>query len=238
MASQFLSDLFEPPFKIIEDSAVMQEVIKVIKEANQLVVLVSPYNDYHINLRHPLEAAAERVRIVAICREDQKGKEGNHLEWLSNLGAEVYLVERLHAKIYYNESSAIITSMNLSESSANNSKEIGIKIKDVGKINEIRRYVNDGLIQHAQKIEAKPAAFARPPLRKEATQAPVRGFCIRGGEEIPYNPNEPLCPKHKRTWNKFKNTEFPERHCHLCGKEQESVSFAKPLCKPCWQAVN
>ena len=262
MVSKFLNELglTEQSFKIIEDSGVMQEVITMIKESREILVLVSPYNSYHINLKHPIEAVAQKVKIIAVCREDQQGKEGSHLEWLSNeIGADVYLVERLHAKIYCNESTAIITSMNLSESSANNSKEIGVRIKDATKIGEIHRYVEEGLIKHSTQITARPKSpaapqQAQPPIsipeptrgtakpsstpapKAKPPKIPTRGLCIRGGEEIPYNPELPLCPKHLRSWNRYHNRDYVEEYCHRCGKERKT-SFAKPLCTSCYQAA-
>ena len=241
MVSRLLDELVG--FKIIEDTEVMQEVITIIKEAREHIVLVSPYNSYHINLKHPIEAAAQKVAITAVCREDQKGKEDPHLKWLSNeIGADVYLVERLHAKIYYNESTAIITSMNLSESSANNSKEIGIRIKDGTKIREIRRYVNEGLIKHGTQVAARPKSPAAPQQAQRPTSARAprksieSGSCIRCKAEIPLNPDAPHCAKCERSWKRYANPDYPEKHCHRCGKERKT-SFAKPLCPSCQRAT-
>ena len=229
MVGKLLDRLIEDPFKIIEDSAVMQEVITIIKEAKEEIVLVSPYNDYHINLENPLKAAAKEVSIVAVCREEQKGKEDTHLKWLSGLPADVHLVKRLHAKIYCNESTAMITSMNLLEGSANNSKEIGIRIKDPARVAQIRRYVDEELISHGRQIAARPKTLAKRPPTAEGTKTPDRGFCIRCGEGIPYNPERPLCLKDFRAWNRYKNRNFEEKRCHRCGEESKT-SLAEPLC--------
>lgn len=229
-------------FKIIEDSAVMQEVITIIKEAREEIVLVSPYNDYHINLKNPLKAAAGDVHVIAICREDQKSKEDTHLKWLRELPADVYLVERLHAKIYCNESTALITSMNLSESSANNSREIGIRIKDAERIAEIRRYVDEGLIRHGKPFAAKPKPSTVRSSKAKPSRAPMPGHCIRCGEEIPYRPSKPMCFKHYTSWKRYHNPEYPQKYCHHCGEERKTasgkpISFNQPLCGCCYQKM-
>ena len=218
----------EPPVQILEINQVWNEVIKVIEDAKDNLVLVSPYNDYSIPLTEALEKAAEDVHIVAVCREEQKEKEEKHFKWLRHLGADVHLVSRLHAKIYYNESTAIVTSMNLLKSSATDSKEIGFKINDAKMHGQIREYVHEKLIAHSKPI-APPRPTSTPAPKAKPPKNPARGLCIRGGEEIPYNPERPLCLKHFRSWNNRKDPDYAEKHCHRCGKERKT-SFAKPLC--------
>lgn len=216
-------------------------VLEVIEDASDELVLVSPYNDYSIPLREALEKAAEAgVPIVAVCREEQKKKEETHLEWLRRLGADVHLVSRLHAKIYYNESTAIVTSMNLLKSSATDSKEIGFIVNDSSIRDQIRQYVQKNLVAHSKRLSpardtSKPKTPAARPPKAEPKQTPLPGWCIRCREEIPYDRKEPLCPKCFRNWNRFKDPDYVEKHCHRCGKEWKT-SFAKPLCTSCYKA--
>jgi len=63
------------------------------------------------------------------------------MEELGFKGATVYAVDKLHAKIYMNESTVIVTSMNLLESSSKNSKELAIRIDDENGKKEIRSYI-------------------------------------------------------------------------------------------------
>ena len=190
--------------EIIYDEKVLPAIIDVIDSAREYLVLVSPYNDYSINLRDALERAAKRkVRITAVCRKDREQDERSHLEWLkSNLSATVHLVERLHAKIYFNESVGIVTSMNLLQSSATSSKEIGFSIDDATALHQIEDYVLERLVAHSKPTatprntnKPKPPAARLP--KAEPKQTPARGLCIRcGKEEIPYNADAPmLCQK-------------------------------------------
>ena len=229
-----------PSNEIIFDEKVLQSILNVINDAEKSLILVSPYNKYPLHLRDALNRAANRkVQIIAVCREGQGKDERSHWEWLAGIGAEVHVVERLHAKIYCNESTAIMTSMNLHESSAINSKEIGFIIRSDEQRHQISEYVTTRLIQHskpfnsspkqaslqqAQRPTSTPAPKAKPP------KTPARGLCIRGGEEIPYNPERPLCLKCFRSWNNHQDPDYVEKYCHHCGKKRKT-SFAKPLCK-------
>lgn len=232
----------EPSVRIIEINQVWNTVLKVIEDARDELVLVSPYNEYSVPLTEALAKAAKTgVPIVAVCREEQKGKEDTHFKWLSRIGADVHLVSRLHAKIYYNESTAVVTSMNLLKSSATDSKEIGFVINDSSMRDQIREYVEKNLIAHSKQLSparevAKPKTPAVRLPKAEPKQASTRGWCIRCREEIPYNPDAPLCRKCFRSWKRDEDRDYPENYCHRRGEEWKT-SFAKPLCLPCYRAV-
>ncbi|MBA7526868.1 hypothetical protein ES705_19039 [subsurface metagenome] len=61
-------------------------------------------------------------------------------------GCKIYIIPKLHSKIYCNESKAIITSMNLYLASILNNKEIGIlltKNTELAEFNKIISYAID-----------------------------------------------------------------------------------------------
>ena len=77
----------------------------------------------------------------------------------------------------------------------------------------------------------------QPRRRKGAqttAQTPVKGFCIRCGNSIAANAARPYCNRCFTIWNKFKNPEFEEKHCHICGKEHK-VTMEKPVCLKCYR---
>ncbi|AWH84272.1 hypothetical protein HYN59_03700 [Flavobacterium album] len=56
------------------------------------------------------------------------------------------------------------------------------------------------------------------------------GFCIRTGQSIPFNPNQPMSRDAWRTWNQFGNWDFPERFCHKTGKPSNGkTSMRNPV---------
>ncbi len=196
--------------EFIYDEQIESAIIDVISGAEEYLVLVSPYNAYSPDLSDAVKRASEKeVRIIAVCRKDMRKKESTHLNWLkSDLGARVHLVERLHAKIYLNESAGIVTSMNLIEGSAKRSKEIGFRINDEAMLRSIKEYVLERL---------------------------VRGFCIRCREEIPYNSKNPLCPKCLYDPDRLSDPNLERDYCHHCGEERANISFTKPLCRSCYR---
>lgn len=62
------------------------------------------------------------------------------------------------------------------------------------------------------------------------------GFCIRCGESLSdaeVASGKTMCRKDYVAWAKFKNPNFVEKYCAVCGKKSKT-SFAKPECKTCF----
>ena len=176
----------QPP-ELLFDEQVFPSVVEVIEKAEKGLVLVSPYNDYSVPLRHAVEMAARRVRVVAVCRKEQQSQEKKHFDWLTKLGAEVILVERLHSKIYANESQAILTSMNLVQGSAVNSREIALRVTSEEIRKQVIDYINERLISASSPLEASPQASKRKTRSARTPKAASQGHCIRCGRGVAFN---------------------------------------------------
>ena len=244
------------------DEEARDQVFELIRVAKTSLHLVSPYNKHPQQLKERLNEAIERgVQVTMLFRDEKDQREG--VAYLERLGAKVLPVEWLHSKIYMNESTALASSMNLLDSSFNNSSEFCIRI-DKANVNNGRLYSQ--LAEYVDRIELRarrqnpsastdksdPARPAAPrPARARAfakSAAPRRsapkvkaasatGHCIRCGVGIPLNAEKPLCVKDFRSWNRHHNPDFEENYCHRCG-EQHDTSMAEPLCHRCSQVVS
>lgn len=68
--------------------------------------------------------------------------------------------------------------------------------------------------------------------RTREPEIPTNGFCIRCKVELPTNLKQPYCERHWKIWSEFRNKEYQERHCHLCGNEHKTT-LLNPLCEAC-----
>lgn len=67
------------------------------------------------------------------------------------------------------------------------------------------------------------------PTREEFEQ-PSTGFCIRTGDQIPFNPKRPLSDKAYKSWAQFKNPDYPEKYCHKTGRQSNGkTSVSNPI---------
>ena len=79
------------------------------------------------------------------------------------------------------------------------------------------------------KKTAATAGTAKP-------AATLMGYCIRTGEEIPFNRDEPMSPKAFKSWVRFEDEDYPEKYCHFSGEPSDGLTcMAKPILKKNWK---
>jgi hypothetical protein len=86
-----------------------------------------------------------------------------------------------------------------------------------------------------KKLERYGSAFLRE-IANYSKQDLINdsGSCIRCGEKIRYNPDEPFCIDCYNSWVRFGNPKYKEKYCHKCGK-QIDTSKEKPVCYQCFK---
>ena len=255
--------------KFLDTQGVSAELSQTIKNANQRLVIVSPYLQVSHHIQQLL--ADTSVPVSLVCRQEQL-KESDR--WIENLpSVKVYFHKDLHAKCYLNEEQAILTSMNLYQFSQENNLEMGLLVsrrdqemplyEDIRK--EADRFIRiSKVILEIAKPQPAPASKAHPapkpasskpaptsgipfayssgitrPVPQPAPSKPAptsgipkTGFCIRCKTTVPADPGKPYCTSCYRSWNRYKNDEYEEKYCHICGNENSST-MAKPLCLSC-----
>lgn len=65
---------------------------------------------------------------------------------------------------------------------------------------------------------------------------PENGVCIRDAEPIGFDLSKPYCGKCFRSWNRYKNREYEELACHMCGRVGAST-MERPICRDCYLNV-
>ena len=73
-----------------------------------------------------------------------------------------------------------------------------------------------------------------PLHRRSRTSVPGNGFCIRCRADKAADAAKPYCKRCYRSWNRYKNKNFKEKHCHLCGREYKAT-LAEPACRTCFK---
>lgn len=77
--------------------------------------------------------------------------------------------------------------------------------------------------------------FSKQPAAKSYTAKAivteaVLGFCIRTGEQIPFNIQKPYSDKAYKSWAQYKNPNYKEKFCHKTGQPSNgNTSMAKPI---------
>jgi phosphatidylserine/phosphatidylglycerophosphate/cardiolipin synthase-like enzyme len=240
--------------KFSTTNGVSAAIDELVKNARKRLFLISPYLQISKNLRSLIKEADRQplIDIKVICRKDSNWSPDD-ISFLQDLeNAKLKSIEGLHAKIYLNESTAIITSMNLYLHSQQNNKEVGL-IFDAEQdkemydqiFQEVTRLIEDAdKIQYKVTIEKEQPITAKPEITKEKPSVklpPISdkniGYCIRCRTQMPLNPSKPLCSKCFSIWAKYSDNTYSEKYCHVCGKESKQ-SVAKPVCLSCYKKLN
>ncbi len=233
--------------KFINTGKAVSEIEELIKNAEDKLILVSPYLKLSKDFKELLSYRNNRDKITTIVF----GKQAMNPEEMKFLQSLRFVIlkynEDLHAKCYLNDDKMIITSLNLYEFSMANNKEMGVLI-------DKNDYADQKLFEDAMKevdyINDRSVRFdfgnskSNTPLQSSAitTKNKIesanrqKGFCIRTGIEIPFDIDKPMSYDAFKSWSKYKDSEYAEKFCHFSGEPSEGdTSVSRPILKRNWK---
>ncbi|MES2790560.1 MAG: phospholipase D-like domain-containing protein [Planctomycetota bacterium] len=113
--------------RFLTTSATNYYLEELIKNADKILVLISPYIKVNDRMRELIEDKnREQIAIRVVYGKKHQPEE---IGWLKNLSfAKVRYCKNLHAKCYLSEKQCIITSLNLYDFSQINNNEMGVLI--------------------------------------------------------------------------------------------------------------
>ena len=115
--------------KFLNTTGINYHLEELIKHAGDRLILISPYLKLTERLRELLEDK-NRLKIDIRVIYGKNDLQPEEMTWLKTLEfVRLSFCKNLHAKCYLNESSVIVTSMNLYEFSQINNNEMGILIR-------------------------------------------------------------------------------------------------------------
>ena len=233
--------------KFLNTSGVTHQLEEIIKGSQGgRLLLISPYLKFSRKIKELLEDQARLKTDIRIVygKTELRSEE---TEWLADNDVRTSFREHLHAKCYMNDSHALVTSMNLYEFSQVNNDEMGIlaSAEDNPELYQAIKHDADRILRMSQNVRlnvtqidddepVQAAGETRPSGAGGKAALPDPGFCLRCASEIPFDPGHPYCKSDYRSWTRFKNEEYEEKHCHACGKEH-GTSMAKPVCLSCYR---
>lgn len=236
--------------------ATQYHIENIIKDAKKQLVLITPYLKLSKTLFERLkDVDRQSVQIILIYGKDElKPEEREKLGELDNLS--LFYFDNLHAKCYFNEEYMVITSMNMYDSSDEKNREMGVLIKrreDSSIFLDAEKEMKS-ILAASKKEELKKSRIlfqkatntiykAAENVLKKDVMEPInarlnskqpQGYCIRCGNEIPFDLEKPLCRACYSKWAEHKNPDYKEAYCHTCGKSI-TTTIAKPQCRSCYE---
>tara|TARA_B110000881_G_C18446435_1_gene448708 strand:- start:56 stop:763 length:708 start_codon:yes stop_codon:yes gene_type:complete len=224
----------------LENQKCIDEILDVIEKARSELIIITPYIDLDERWKSSFRIAQShgvKMKLITRWKKKLAAKDEKDLQFFTDVGAEIKFVVRLHSKLYLNENSAVMSSMNLLDGSSKRSEEIGIFTTEKDLLSSFRNY-SERLERSAMPEESKPAKSTAKAAPSQKKKESMMGFCIRTGERIPFDLKKPFSDKAFKSWNRFKNPEFIEKYCHFSGEEPPGgTSFGKPILRQHWSAA-
>lgn len=149
------------PFVDFIFNEIPTEIERLVKEAKNQLLLVSPFIDLSPNLVDILRSrqsdADLKIRVLFGKNEENylRSFKGGSIEFLKQFpNIEIRYSERLHAKFYLNDNTCISTSMNLYDYSLNKNIESGVvyEYKTNGLLGKASDFLEEGLNKAGEKI--------------------------------------------------------------------------------------
>lgn len=131
--------------ELIRPTEVSAKILSLIEDATKSLIIVSPYNAF-INkdniewkklIKQFQKAQSKGVNISYYARR------GEHHKGLESLNISPILIESLHAKLYINDTYAILSSMNLVYASDEQSIDFAVKTETIKEYNDVLDYFNN-----------------------------------------------------------------------------------------------
>lgn len=217
--------------EFLTTSEIVSAVERIIKEAKEKLVLVSPYIQMSRTLLERLQDA-ERMGVATTLVYGKVDLNPEQRELLGKLDRlSLYFSENLHAKCYFNEIHMVIGSMNLYEFSEKNNREMGLfitygtdKKAFKGAIAEVESIINSA-------VKEQTASPAISPQKVPAVRGRVLAPSKNGLDAVAL----------VDSFIAAKNTPAPSRaykgrnqgYCIHCST-QIPLSADKPYCYSCW----
>lgn len=228
----------------------VSEIEELIRNADQKLVLISPYLKLSKDFKELLTYRNSKDKITTVIFGKQELKP-DEMAFLRGLQFVVLKYkEDLHAKCYVNDQHMIITSLNLYEFSMANNREMGVLIDkndpadsqlfadamgEVDFISETSDRFDLRVANSEPKQTSTTSQSTSSPKPKKEASAKSTGFCIRTGAPIPFNVEKPLSYDAYKSWSKYSDPDYSEKYCHLSGEPSHGeTSVAKPILKKNW----
>jgi hypothetical protein len=124
--------------RFIKPAEIASRIMSLMDEAENTLIIISPYNKIAKweKMRRLLMAVSKRIDVEYYIRARVPG---NRKE-ITSMGINPVEIDNLHAKVYMNERSAIVTSMNLNESSDIQSLDIGFETENSDEFEHVKSF--------------------------------------------------------------------------------------------------
>jgi len=227
--------------RFIQGNELNLEVEKIFKNAESLLMIISPYIKLHHRFKDVLKEKInnDKLEIIVVFGKNEsditKSISHEELDFFQKFpNIELRHEKRLHAKYYANEISSLLTSMNLYDFSQNNNIEAGILMET----NFLQFLTNVDTID-SQSLKYFESVIKNSSLLFKKEPQYVKGMLGIGNKytESIVTENKITNVIKEKVQYVVKQVESKEGHCIRCNKEIK-INTQAPFCSECFKSWN
>lgn len=213
--------------KFLKTIELSLEIIRIISEARSYCYIVSPY----VKLWPQLERTLQRVskdglHLTFVIRQSSES-DGLVKKLNVEFGFEVIVIRDIHIKLYLNERTCLLSTMNLYSASQSNNLELGYLVDDH---RTAKNEILDKYILQDHTAVRHPGSFESGRVERETqlneynARLNGKGFCVDCSGQIDgdFNQYRPYVIRCKNCFDKCENRYDEIKYCHYCGQSHDS----------------
>ena len=211
------------------------ELVDMIGSSEEKLTLISPYLKLSADFRERIrQRDSQNLRTTIVFGKKMLDPEEEAFFSKLHL-VSLKFYEDLHAKCYFTDNRMIITSLNILEFSMAKNKEMGVLINRKDPLD--MQLFDEAMKEVALIMEnSQPCGIGAVLPLPASDKSTPRGYCIRTGIPIPFNPSRPLSYEAYLQWEEYGNIDYPEKFCHFSGEpSQGENSFRYPVLRKNWK---
>lgn len=142
---------------ILNPNEIGARIASMLLESNKRFIAISPFikvADWK-KMMIALEKAIGNGVSIELYYREIKSKDYNYL---NSIGVKLFEIQNLHTKLYMNDSSALMSSMNLYEYSDLNARELGVFYTDLESYNKFYNYFT----KYIEKVAVSKEILEKP----------------------------------------------------------------------------
>lgn len=223
--------------KFLETQTISSELLKLIKDAKDKIILVSPFLKVNTQIQERLKTKGKMGTLSEIVIVYGKSElKQLELDWIKDItDVKLYEKPNLHAKCYLNEDKAIICSMNLYDYSQYNNIEMGILITKSedeeayqGLIDEINNIKINGDRKQLDNIGITIKMESIKSAHEITEQKPVRLKANIQSPQIELTLEQKLKYQLLKKWRLYKSKDEQVSAFHILTDEEIRTIVSKP----------
>ena len=239
--------------KFVKGNQLNAEIESLFDDAESQLTIISPYIKLHKRFIDSLKPKLTNpnLEVILVFGKNEANKSRSlsqeDFEFFSQVTYREFGLEKLKEKVmgveldqeaweYFNKNVVDNSTIKYHKKAVYESNMLGLSKKYVRSEVKLDLLTEELSKPKRMKSDSKSSYNVHTNKAVIKTQTGIgEAYCIRSGESITFDIQKPYSEKAFKSWNYFKNKDFPEKYCHYSGDSSDGkTSMSNPILSKNW----